>query len=361
MTLWELLLSAFLILTSGFLASAEISLFSLSRFQLRLLKENFRPSFRKIKRLLSDPGGVLVSTLVANELVNIALSTLITNAVARRHYPSPAFMENLPYWIFETLLGVLITAPIILIACDITPKVIAVQINQLVAPLTVGPLSALYDFLKPLRAIIRVLINFVAPHRNVLAMHSQMLKTSEFLLMVEEGHKEGAIEQGELELIKNVFALDNTEVSAIATPLSQVLSFSTQTTIKGALTIIRGQRYSRIPVLSANKKDVVGILYAKDLLRSKLLGQFLDSNNTVATLMRKPFYVHPEVRLNSLFRKFKQNRVHMAIVKTTEGEVKGIVTMSDILDYLFDDFFTDEDGTNQPARRKGRSDGGPGQ
>jgi putative hemolysin len=357
MNSWELLISALLISVSGFLASSEIALFSLSRFQLRLLKENFRPAYKKIKRLLSDPGGLLVSTLVANELVNVALSTLITNAVARRHYLPPSILEDLPYWVFETFLGVLITAPIILIFCDITPKVIAVQINQLIAPLTVGPLTFLYNSFKPIRTTLRFLINLVAPHKVNIDAHSAVLKTSEFLLMVEEGHKEGAIEQGELDLIKNVFQLDNTQVSEIATPLAQVLSFSVNTTIKQALAAIRSQRYSRIPVLGSTRKEVVGILYAKDLLRSKLQNEFTDDRATVATLMRKPFYVHPEVRLNSLFRKFKQHRVHMAIVKSTAGEITGIVTMSDVLDYLFEDFFSDEDDLIIPGEPRAHNQG----
>src|SRR6185437_13467379 len=101
----------------------------------------------------------------------------------------------------------------------------------------------------------------------------------------------GAIQENEMELIRNVFALDNTTVGEIATPLSKVLSLSMNTTIKGALNAVRSQKYSRIPVTGNNRKEVIGILYSKDLLRSKL--QPDASSTSIASLMRKPFFVTP--------------------------------------------------------------------
>src|SRR4051794_35580572 len=78
----ELLVCIVLVLISAFLASSEISLFSLSRFQLRFLKDHIQPStHRNIKRLIQDPAGLLITTLVLNEVVNIALSSLITKSV----------------------------------------------------------------------------------------------------------------------------------------------------------------------------------------------------------------------------------------------------------------------------------------
>ncbi|MGZ3709912.1 MAG: CNNM domain-containing protein, partial [Bdellovibrionota bacterium] len=76
----ELLICALLVAISAFMAASEIALFSLSRFQLRSLKEHFRPSYRMIKDLLSDPGGLLITILVVNEVLNISLSALITSA-----------------------------------------------------------------------------------------------------------------------------------------------------------------------------------------------------------------------------------------------------------------------------------------
>ena len=333
------------------MAASEIALFSLSRFQLRYLKEHFRTTHRKIKRLLSDPGGLLVTILVVNEVVNIALTSLVTEVIARSQLPIPGRFSNMPRWAFEMILGTAITAPAILFLCEITPKAIGARINQLIATLNIGPLTVVYDIFGPIRYLLKQLIRIFVIQENIThpskhpteasRKQSPILRESDFLLMVEEGHKEGAIQESELELIKNVFELDNTIVADVSTPLSQVLSLTVDTTVKGALIAVRSQRYSRIPVLSTNRREVVGILYSKDLLKSKLEPQL--SSTSIAALIRKPFFVSSTMHLNALFRKFKQQKIHMAIVKTPEGEISGVVTMSDVLDALFEDLFTEDD------------------
>jgi CBS domain containing-hemolysin-like protein len=94
-------------------------------------------------------------------------------------------------------------------------------------------------------------------------------------------------------------------------------------------------------VIGPNKKEVVGVLYSKDLLRTKLNHHFAEAS--IASLMRKPHFVQGTMKVNSLFRTFKKNKTHMAIVKNRLGEITGVVTMSDILDELFEDLFTDSE------------------
>ena len=104
MTALELLACVALGCTSAWLSASEIALFSLSRFQLRGLKERFRTSHRKIKRLLADPTGLLITLLVVNEMVNVGLSSIIAETIART--AKPDFVEHLPVpsWMLSTLL-----------------------------------------------------------------------------------------------------------------------------------------------------------------------------------------------------------------------------------------------------------------
>jgi CBS domain containing-hemolysin-like protein len=120
--------------------------------------------------------------------------------------------------------------------------------------------------------------------------------------MLEEGHREGAIGQSELELIKNVFEFDDTTVATILTPISQVQTLGAKTPVRAAIQAVRSQNYSRMPVTGRDKKDVVGILYAKDLLRAKLHPVAGVPDATIDTLMHKPLFVPASLRLNSLFR-----------------------------------------------------------
>lgn len=352
MTSVEALFCIALVLFSACLSAAEVALFSLSRFQLRSLKENFRPTYRKIKHLLADPGGLLITILVLNEVINISLSTLITGAVLRLHLPIPTFLSNVPTWMLETFLGIGVTAPIILIFCEVTPKSIGARINRVIATLTAGPLTVIYEIFRPLQFILKRGISLLARSRSKeetsLALNGPnisdpetILNEADFLLLLEEGHKEGAIQESELDLIRNVFELDNTQAKDVATPIAQVISLSAQTTIQSALEIMHTQPFSRIPVFGISKKEIVGILYAKDLLRSKL--QPSGFNAHISTLMRKPYFVTSNTKLSALFRKFKRQQTHMAILKDPDGEVSGVVTMNDVLDALFEDLFGEED------------------
>ncbi|MCM2278401.1 MAG: CNNM domain-containing protein [Oligoflexia bacterium] len=351
MTSFELLTCLALISFSGFLSASETALFSLSRFQLRELKEHLRPALhKKIKKLLGDPGGLLITILVMNELVNISLSALLTGVISRANLPDSPILgaipgwRSVPSWIINMVAGTLLTMPIVLFFCEVTPKAIGARANQLIGTLSGTPLTLIYRVMRPARFLLNKVVFLAArlatrgkdapatPHPG--ESPPEVLKESDFLFMLEEGHREGAIHDSELGLIRNVFELDDTTVADIFKPLSQAHTVPHQTTLRSALSAFRGQRYSRIPVLGTGRK-VVGILYSKDLLRAKLDPELL--NLQVTAVMRKPLFVQSSLRLNSLFRKFKQERTHMAIVQGPAGEPLGVVTMNDVLEALFED------------------------
>ncbi len=342
MTFIDTLLCMTLISFSAFLSGSEAALFSLSRFQLRSLKERFRPSYSQIKFLLNDPGGLLMTILVTNEIINISIATFITEAISKN-------WTVFPNWELQTLMGTLVTTPVILIFCEMTPKAISTRANTFIAPLAAPPLRWLYRCFVPIRFLIQwfskkmVLILGKTDAGHFKEKEDPVLREEEFLSMVEEGHKEGAIHQTELDLIRKIFDLDDRTVIDVYTPLSQVFSLPSHIPIKTAAQTIQGSPYSRIPVTDSTKKKILGILYSKDLLFTKLDPEL--QNNTIESLMRKPLLVSPSVRLNALFRKFKQHRTHLAIVTIggTLGEVMGIVTMADVLVPVFESVFNEDD------------------
>lgn len=354
-------LSTFLIIIliaiSGFLSGSEIALFSLSKIQLKHLREKFKPAHRMIKKLLGDPAGVLVTILVCNEIANIAISSIIYNAVAnsRTHSWTRDFSETyfplFPAWGVDLIIGVIITSPIVLILCEITPKVIAARTNTLVAPLAAPPLHALYLAMAPVRmAVIGVqrLVGKIIPGKKSesrIISTASKLREEDFLSMVEEAQREGTVQSSELQLIRNVFDLDDTPVIEITTPLSRIFMLPQTTTLQQALSSMKegaaGQRYSRIPIYGKNRIDVVGLLYSKDLLLAKL--EKVEPNTPISDLMWKPFFVSSATHLNSLFRKMKRQRIHLAMVTNEGGTPVGIVTMNDVLEALLDELLIEEE------------------
>lgn len=310
-----------------------------------------------IKKLLGDPAGVLVTILVCNEVANIAISSIISNTVAnsRTHSWTRDFIEAyfpmFPVWGIDLIIGVILTSPIVLILCEITPKVIAARTNTLVAPLTAPPLHALYIAMTPIRlAVLGVqrLVGKMIPGKKGdphLISTSSKLREEDFLSMVEDAQREGTVQSTELQLIRNVFDLDDTPVIEITTPLSRIFMLSQSTTLQQALSSMKegsaGQRYSRIPIYGKNRIDVVGLLYSKDLLLAKL--EKADPMTPISELMWKPFFISSTTHLNSLFRKMKRQRIHLAMITNEGGTPVGIVTMNDVLEALLDELLIEEE------------------
>ena len=352
----EILVCLLLITVSGFISGSEIALFSLSRFQLRAMKDRFKRPYRKLKALLGDPAGLLTTVLLVNEMLNISISALITGGIDRQLGPGVD-------WSHKSLIGTLITTPLILLFCEITPKVIGARANQLVAPLVVTPLGWIHTATWPLRYLIRrcvllfakILARFsTPPSEEAMAEEAAeeaapLLKEQDFLVMLEEGQKEGAIHASELNLIRNVLELDDLLVSDVLTPLSKVYSLPATASLRYALTAMRLRKYSRVPITGANRREIVGILYAKDLLLEDASTDRDQAN--VASLMRKPYAVAPTVSLNSLFRRLKVQRIHMAVVEARPGEAIGIVTMNDLLEALIEDFIPERTGPVRGAQK----------
>lgn len=360
----ELAICILLVFTSGLLSSSEIALFSLSRFQLRYLRDHFSTAHKRIKRLLSDTSGLLITILVTNEVVNISLSTLITNSINRNWEDQnlftsllpQSFIDTLPHWALQTFAGLLVTTPIILFFCEITPKVTAARVNQLIAPMTSRPLLFAYIALKPLRLVLQGFIRFTSrllgnQHPNSSdSLTWDSLKEEEFLMILEEGHKEGMIQGNELELIKNIFSLDDILVSDICTPLSQIYCLPSNLSVGEAYQLLKRRRQYRTPIFQKNRNHIVGILYTKDLILGDSAADQTRSRSKekqrnelkISEVMRKPFSIHPKTNISRLLRSLRQNKIYYATVVDDSGSTIGIVTIDDILEEIFDDMFEDQ-------------------
>jgi CBS domain containing-hemolysin-like protein len=191
MTALELFACVVLGAVSSWLSASEIALFSLSRFQLRSLKERFRGAHRKIKRLLADPTGLLITLLAANEVVNVGLSSIIAQSLARWRRPDWVERLPIPHWALSTLLGLLISTPIVLLLCDVTPKIVGSRANRLIAPATAGPLSVLYDVFKPVRVVLAAIVARVAAWTSPRSERHRAARGAEGAAEVTGGRAQG--------------------------------------------------------------------------------------------------------------------------------------------------------------------------
>lgn len=316
-----------LVASSALLSASEVTFFSLSRFQLRFLRESFPRAYSRIRKLLSDPSGVLLTVLVLNEICNVGLSTLIASEVA--HHDASA-----PWW-EVALKGVGFSLPVLILICEVTPKIVAARLNQLLAPPLSGFLMLLYRIMTPLRLFVGALRLYKKKPKT--PNTPDAVQESDFMVMVEQGHREGNIHASEFSLIRRVFDLDDTKAAEIMTPVTQLTLLPAEMKILEAAEHMERHRLFRVPVYREARNKIVGILYAKDVLELMASqGAAAVSTQKVSELAREPFVVNSDSRINHIFRQMRLNQTHLAVVADGKRAL-GIVTMTDILGELFED------------------------
>ena len=314
-----------LLVLSGFFSSAETALFSISKAKaIYLAKEKGRTN-TLIKKMKDDPHRLLSTILIGNNLVNVgasAIATAITIGLVESHAVGIAT-------------GIMTFA--ILIFGEIFPKSIATRNNILIARLVIFPLYWLSILFYPLI----LFLNFIPKLTG--KIHKKPIVTEEELMtFVEVVEEEGGIEEEEKELIENIFEFDDTNASEIMSPRADMFVIDGDEELKLEAVVKSG--FTRIPVIEGDIDHVVGILNVKDLLKYQATST--DEIN-VRQIMRQPYFVPENKKLDNLLQEFKKRKQHMAIIIDEHGGVSGLITLEDALEEIVGEII-DETDTVEP-------------
>ena len=162
----------------------------------------------------------------------------------------------------------------------------------------------------------------------------------EIRTIVTEGHREGLLEEDAREMIEGVMELGDVDVSEIMTPRTDMISIPVSLSWREMLQFVIGQGHTRIPVYKRNRDDIVGMLFAKDLLPRLAEGD-TSSDEPWTSLLREPYFVPETKPIDVLLQEFQRSRNQMAIVLDEYGGVSGLVTMEDVLEEIVGEI-TDE-------------------
>jgi CBS domain containing-hemolysin-like protein len=158
------------------------------------------------------------------------------------------------------------------------------------------------------------------------------LTAEELIAVVEGGEEEGALEEGEREMIHSIFEFGDTMAREVMVPRIDMVSIEVSESLDAALNVVAEKGHSRIPVYEERVDQIVGILYAKDLLRViRSRGQ---EPIALRDLVRKPYFVPETKKIDELLREFQREKSHIAIVVDEYGGTAGIVTLEDLLEEI---------------------------
>tara|TARA_R110002050_G_scaffold41842_2_gene101165 strand:+ start:417 stop:1745 length:1329 start_codon:yes stop_codon:yes gene_type:complete len=320
---------------SALISGAEVAFFGLSQTDVNGIGEKKTAKGKIIVTLLDRPKKLLATILIANNAINIGVVLLFNNI-------GDTIFSNITYVILglvpvRFLLEVVVVTFLILMFGEILPKVYANRNRFTFAFFMAFPLKVL-DFLfsplsLPMRSATIYLYNKLGKQKSNLNVGhlSQALElTSEGDTTVEEQ-----------KILEGIVSFGNTDTKQVMRPRIDIFALNEEMKFTEVLAEIKTHGYSRIPVFSQNMDNVLGVLYVKDLL------PYIDRKTfNWMSLIREPYFVPENKKLDNLLLDFQSKKNHLAIVVDEYGGTSGIVTLEDIIEEIVGDIsdeFDDED------------------
>ncbi|MBF0272305.1 MAG: HlyC/CorC family transporter [Magnetococcales bacterium] len=313
------------LLMSAFFSASEVALFSLSRLDLNKLESQRHPYFERIQNMLKEPRGLIISILCGNESVNIASSANMAALLLL------FFTEQETQWI-----NLAVMVPMLLLVGEVTPKTLAITSPVMFATKMTAPFLPYWiRIVRPVRRAVRLVADkvttFIAGHAP--PKHN-ILHSDEFLTLVEEGEAGGAIDPREKILIENMLEASETEVIQIMTPCTRMHYLDADHPIQQIIEEFRTHKHPHMPVVRKHRNHIIGFLESEDVQR--LIKHNTDfSRLKIDDILRPVHFVPPNKKVDEMFDYYKNNKTWAAIVLGEYGDVFGIVTIADVLGFVF--------------------------
>lgn len=323
-------------------SSAETAFTSVSRIKIKNLAEHGNARAQQIEKLLAEPNRFLSTILVINSVAVIVASSAATGITVQL-WPSYA----------EVISAVLVSI-VVLIFCEITPKTAVVQNPERVALAQVGLLSATVFLLTPvivaLTSLTSVLVKLLG---GQVRRKGPFITEAELRMLVAVGEEEGVLEEEEKDMIHSIFELADTTVHEVMVPRIDIISIPVTATLDQAIDLALQGGQSRIPVYDGTIDNIVGVVYAKDLLRVLRVGNKQVSLRDIA---RPAYFVPESKKLDDLLHEMRQQKIHMAIIVDEYGAIAGLVTIEDLVEEIIGDIQDEYDREELLYERVGENE-----
>jgi len=314
-----------LLLSSAIFSGSETALFSLSRIDLQKLRQSRHSDSESIHAMLDEPRRLIISILCGNELVNIASAVNMTAILLL------VFGEQDVGWI-----NILIMVPLLLLIGEVTPKTIAVSFPiKFSTGITARILPRWMVLITPLREAVRIVADRITTMVVGDAVgRENILQPDELRTLLEEGEETGIIDATERVLIDNLLEASETDISRIMTPGPRILFLDAALPVPELIEQFRRFRHPRVPVYQGHWDNVIGFIHSEDILKLVRGGGDL-SSVTLDMILKPAHFVPPTKKVDEMFDYFQAHNTRVAIILGEYGEVFGIVTMKDVLTFIF--------------------------
>ncbi|MGZ0748474.1 hemolysin family protein [Haloparvum sp. AD34] len=310
-----------LIVLSAFFSSSEIAMFSLQQHRIESMVEDGIPSAEVISSLKSDPHRLLVTILVGNNVVNVAMSSVATALFALYLSQGKA--------VFAATFGI---TTVVLLFGESAPKSYAVENTESwalrvarplkYAELTLLPLVLLFDYLTRL-------VNRVTGGQA--AIESTYVTREEIQNIIQTGEREGVIEEDEREMLDRIFRFNNTIAKEVMTPRLDVTAVPKSATVEEAIQTCVQSDHERVPVYEGNLDNIVGVVTVRDLVREL---HYTEGEPELDHVVKPTLHVPESKNADELLQEMQENRLQMAVAIDEFGTTEGIITLEDMVEEI---------------------------
>jgi putative hemolysin len=349
---FDLLVVVTLILVGGFFAASEIALITVKRHRLGQLADDGNRAATTARRLTEDPSRFLATIQIA-----ITFLGFLAGAVGATAFSGhlAELINDIPWSPIQgaasTIAFVVVTLVIALVSIivgELVPKTLALNFPERLALFVARPIGFLQGLLSPIVWLVsRVSAILVRLLGGTEKPQGGYLSTEELKILVETGSERGDIEEEEKEMITGVIELGDKVVHEVMVPRIGIRAVNVDDPIDEVLDTIVAAGHSRLPVFTENLDNIIGILYAKDLL-PYLKGNGPGSREIdLRSLVRPPVYVPESKPVDDLLHEMQVAKRHIAIVVDEYGGTAGLVTMEDVVEEIVGEI-QDEYDTEEP-------------
>lgn len=264
---------------------------------------------------------MLITIYIGNELVNIAISVLIT---------------SIAITLFGSIgvgIAIGVATFLLLIFGEIIPKSMSLKLAQTYSLIAAHPLKLFYNIVQPPQKFLTRLAEDLISKFGVdaLSRKEPAITDEEFRTMVQIGVGEGEIDPEEKEMIHNIIKFSDTTIAEIMTPKIDMVTVGEEESLDEVIPKIVENFYARVPVYDEAQENIIGILLTKHLNKIKHLPK---DKVSIKNMLHPPLFVPKTKKIREMLADFKKQKRHMAIVLDEYGSLAGLVTLEDILEEL---------------------------
>lgn len=320
----------FLLVCSAVISGTEVAVFSLTPQDVEKITQNNPKRGSLIVSLLEKPKKLLATILITNTFINIAIIILFFRI-------SGSLFSGITISWLSFLVQIIVITFLVLLFGEVVPKVYAGRNNTKFANRVCYVLFGLNKLLSPLSVPMRELT--VKLHKKVGAQGNGLSvdRLSQALELTDYGDATAE----EQKILEGIVSFGNTDVKQVMSPRIDIFALNIETSFEVVLPQIVDKGFSRIPVYRDNIDQIEGVLFIKDLI------PHIDNDHFEwQAIIREPFFVPENKKLDNLLKEFQNMKNHLAIVVDEYGGTSGLISLEDILEEIVGDIsdeFDDED------------------